>query len=143
MDCPEELDHLQSSRPPAYSTVTSPFAITVNFKQSVPFIPHGSMITNKAYWSRLLGSATSREWLHSSGILCKCALSIPNDLPFEAFESRIRERLTSGMRGGPPTRLCWTYILRGRWMGGGREIISIEVTEESWEDAQALSLIHI
>jgi hypothetical protein len=125
--------------PPKYDDGAAACAVKVHFKQTThPATPAKN--TNTALrtplWTRLLAVAISREWLHSSGILSIYQAHVTTQTTFEGFDKSIRNRLDEGGHGPPMRWLGWTYVLRGRWLGKGKELETIVLDQESWENGK-------
>lgn len=137
MDLQEADDPLPSALPPTYAAATSPVALKVNFKQTIRIRRRPYDVCRAPRWSHFLGAVISREWLHSSGMLSTCWVSIVNDMSFTNFDDQIRARIKAGFHGGPWKRLHWSFVLKGKWLGNGRQEVQVDFDASNWTEAKA------
>lgn len=134
-----DLDPLPTSVPPTYTSATSQFIIKVNLKQNWSFRrKDAASHDDDPLWYRLLGTAISREWLHSSGILSTYRIPVNGDMSFGDLDAQVRAQLRNGIHGGPWKRLRWEYLLRGRWLGKGSAEIRMLLDVSNWELSKAM-----
>ncbi|KAK6429190.1 hypothetical protein LTR95_014662 [Oleoguttula sp. CCFEE 5521] len=122
--------------PPAYAATPTSTTIRVDLRQSASLSDPPNTLHLSSRWARLLGTAVSREWLHSSGIRAYMLVPIKPIMSFDDFDKAITQRFRDGAHGEPLRWLSWVYVLRGRWLGQGSREQRIQFDRSNWENAK-------
>ncbi|OQO00055.1 hypothetical protein B0A48_14258 [Cryoendolithus antarcticus] len=122
--------------PPAYAATPTSTTIRVNLRQSASLSDPPNTLHLSSRWARLLGTAVSREWLHSSGIRAYMLVPITPTMSFDDFDKAITQRFRDGAHGEPLRWLSWVYVLRGRWLGQGSKEERVLLDRSNWENAK-------
>lgn len=134
------LEKIAASPPPTYDASTTPFTLRINFKQACTAADTAAFFPETPLWSRLLGIALAREWLHSSGISSTYDVPVTPLLSFEEVDNQIRARFQHGAHGAPWKRLQWVYVLRGKWESREEYDEVFVLDAWNWEEGKRLML---